>query len=255
MIPVGKKVLDKHGPPTGKRLFPFMHGLAPKPPPQTPSSIFPAVEGADAAVEGFAAAVEGADSAVDAPIADISDCRKCIALQSTLKLAFEKLHESQTRVQAAVTLCTEAAERSNAKIDAYDALYRIYTVHGTPFQNGARLPKEFRRNYPLHPQEDDMREDLHEGNADPKIKGKARQLSPCLNPSDQLDLHHEDDTVDARGRQDSSRGSSPLTEESEESIPAAFQDLDSHSTDDESSILSDIDSEADAPWELDPDEE
>lgn len=215
MLPVGKKVLHKHGPATGEKAIPVMPGLAPKPPPQTPSSIYPTVK--------------GSDPAVDAPVADITNCSKCIALQSTLKLAFHKLHESQTRVQAALTLCTEAAERSNAKVDAYNALYRIYAAHGTPFQNGDRLPKEFRRYYPLHPQEDDIVEGLHEGN--------------------------EDDSVDGRGHGDSTRRSSPLSEDSEESIPPGFQDLDSRSTDDESSNLSDVSSEADPSWELNPDDE
>jgi hypothetical protein len=183
-------------------------------------------------------------------------CRRCQARDKALHFAFIKLHQAEGRVEAYETLYREAAERSTAKIGAYDALYRLHDRMGMPFVDGAGIhPKELMR-FPRHEQDDVIRKAILN-----KIVGEAAGLDN----GPELDL----EALEAAGREATKEGSerrpgssasstrsqeSTGTKESEESIPPEFlpgESEDSDNSDDDS--LNEESSEPDNEWELDPD--
>jgi hypothetical protein len=77
-------------------------------------------------------------------------CPRCDLLGETLKLVHQRLRVAHTRIDGAIRLGKEAAERSAARVGAYDVLQRVLVKHGTPFKDGDKLPKEYKDLFPRH---------------------------------------------------------------------------------------------------------
>ena len=175
----------------------------------------------------------------------IPGCPRCHALDKALDFAFLKLRQAEGRIEGYETLYREAAERSCARIGAYNALYTLHDRRGMPFVDGAGIhPRELIK-FPRHPQDDRIRKAILN-----KIVGEAAGLDsgPELDV-EALEAAVRDSTKEGSKRRPGSPASSTKSQESEESIPSEFlpgESEDSDNSEDDSS-------EPDQEWELDPD--
>ncbi|KAF8955813.1 hypothetical protein BDZ97DRAFT_1926276 [Flammula alnicola] len=202
-------------------------GLAARPPPPAPA----------------ANATDGTPEVLSTPTVPGSSptCRSCAPLHETLLLALERLQSVQTRVNGAIILGKEAAERSAARVGAYDILDKVHSKHGIPFQDGDSLPEEYQHIFPRHEHHDGILNGI-------KWRAQAKQQAS----------EEAEGPWQSGGRPLEASGSanSPATNthdsdtESVESIPTEFRPRDSDGSDEHNS--SNDDSEGDsANWELD----
>lgn len=130
----------------------------------------------------------------------------------------------------------EAAERSAARVGAYDVLQRVLLKHGLPFKDGDKLPREYQDLFPRH----------HLSN-----KGRLRIENSEANL---LDSHHNKGWLDTEGSE------SMISEEDGRSASRGTHKHGSkpHTSEDEvENGLFDVyegDCEGNDNWDLDPEE-
>ncbi|KAF8961701.1 hypothetical protein BDZ97DRAFT_1759716 [Flammula alnicola] len=205
-------------------------GLAARPPP--PAPLAPPANATHGTPE---------DLSTPAVPGSAPTCRSCAPLRETLLVAFDRLQSVQTRVNGAVILGKEAAERSAARVGAYNILDQVYSKHGIPFQDGDSLPEEYQNIFPRHEHHDGILNGI-------KLRAQAKQQASA----EAEGPWQSDGSPSAAGRPANSAASNTNDSEAEsvESIPSQFRSHDSDGSDEHN--LSNDDSEGDSGnWELD----
>jgi len=175
----------------------------------------------------------------------LAPCARCASLEATISLTFEKLRSAQRFIDGAIIMGKEAAERSAARVGAYDVLQTVQAKYGVPFQDSDRLPLEYQEYFPRHARRDEFKVKKNKDNAQ-IASGVAKGI---LSPTKKRAEPAASEGPAAMSRHaGSGDGDDSMSSESEESIPPCFQPRDIDSSNMES--LSDGES-SNAEWELD----
>ena len=149
-------------------------------------------------------------------VSPTTTCPSCAPLQTTLLLALERLRLAKVRVTSAILSGKEATQKSSLCLGAYDALHRVTTKHGTPFQNTDQLPMEYKKIYPRHKQSDGIEKALRLKHAQKDNQWREARMA------------------EVEGGSASVKEYSSESDESMESIPEGFSPA--HSEDSENGI-------------------
>jgi len=156
----------------------------------------------------------------------------------------------------------EAAERSAARVGAYDVLQTVQAKYGVPFQDSDRLPLEYQEYFPRHERRDEFKAKMDKEKAQ-IASGVAKGISSTAKkraepaasegptasdgPAVSAGPAASDGPAAMSRHAGSGDGDDSESSESEESIPPDFQPRDIDSSDMESSGAE----ESNAEWELD----
>jgi hypothetical protein len=165
-------------------------------------------------------------------VSPTTTCPSCAPLRTTLLLALERLRLAKVRVTGAILSGKEATQRSSLRLGAYDALHRVATKHGTPFQNTDRLPVEYKKIYPRHKQSDGIEKALRRKRAQKDDQWREARMA------------------EVEGGSASAQESSSESDESMESIPEGFSPAHSEDCEDGINVYDgDGEVEGNSKWE------